>query len=132
MIVLTGATGTVGSFVSEQLSEAGVKHRVIARSPEKAKKNPNVEVVKGTYDDKAALDSAFKGAQSASGMPDRTTGFVYANLQDALPVVKGLASLAGATLPAGGADLGALRTLTAYGAGGSGGVSSFTLFLEVR
>jgi uncharacterized protein YbjT (DUF2867 family) len=62
VIVLTGATGTVGSFVSEQLSEAGVKHRVIARSPEKAKKDPNVEVVKGTYDDKAALDSAFKGA----------------------------------------------------------------------
>jgi hypothetical protein len=81
---------------------------------------------------KLADDSAFKRAQSASGMPDRTTGFVYANLQDALPVVKGLASLAGATLPAGGHRLSALRTLTAYGSGGSGGVSSFTLFLEVR
>ena len=65
MIVLTGATGTIGSALSEQLSKSGVKHRVIARNPEKAKKNPNVEVVKATYDDKAALDSAFKGATTA-------------------------------------------------------------------
>jgi uncharacterized protein YbjT (DUF2867 family) len=62
MIVVTGATGTVGSLVSEQLSEAGHKHRVIVRNPDKAKKQPNVEVVKGHYEDKAALDAAIKGA----------------------------------------------------------------------
>jgi uncharacterized protein YbjT (DUF2867 family) len=62
MIVLTGATGTVGSQVAEQLSKAGKKFRVIARNPDKAKKDPNIEVVKATYDDKPALDSALKGA----------------------------------------------------------------------
>jgi uncharacterized protein YbjT (DUF2867 family) len=62
MIVLTGATGTVGSFVAEQLDEGGHKYRVLARNPDKAKKQPNVEVVKCTYDDKAALDAAMKGA----------------------------------------------------------------------
>src|SRR3954464_12162254 len=65
MIVLTGATGTVGSQVAEQLSKTGTKFRVIARNPEKAKKDSNVEVVKATYDDKAALDAAFKGATKA-------------------------------------------------------------------
>jgi len=65
MIVLTGATGTIGSALVEQLTKAGQKFRVIARNPEKTKKDANVEVVKATYDDKAALDSAFKGATKA-------------------------------------------------------------------
>ena len=65
MIVLTGATGTIGSALSEQLSKAGTKIRVIARNPEKAKKDSNIEVVKATYDDKAALDSAFRGTTTA-------------------------------------------------------------------
>lgn len=79
---------------------------------------------------KLADDGTFQEATSAAGMPDRTTGFVYVNLKDALPAVQGLASLAGASLP--GGDLSALRTLTAYGSGTSGGSSSFTAFLEVR
>lgn len=65
MIVLTGATGTVGSALSEQLAKSGTKFRVIARNPDKAQKQPNVEVVKATYDDKAALDAAFKGGSTA-------------------------------------------------------------------
>ncbi len=65
MIVLTGATGTIGSALSEQLSKAGTKFRVIARNPGKAKKDPNVEIVQAAYDDKAALDTAFKGATKA-------------------------------------------------------------------
>lgn len=65
MIVLTGATGTVGSQVAEQLSKSGAKFRVVARNPEKAKKDPNIEVVKGAFDDKASLEAAFKGATKA-------------------------------------------------------------------
>lgn len=65
MIVLTGATGNIGSALTEQLSKAGTKFRVIARNPEKAKREANVEVVKATYDDKAALDAAFKGGTTA-------------------------------------------------------------------
>jgi hypothetical protein len=80
---------------------------------------------------KLSSDAAFQGAQHASGMPDRTTGFAYVDLKDALPMLEGLASLAGAS-PAAGVDLGALRTLTAFGAGASGGVERFTVFLEVQ
>jgi len=76
-----------------------------------------------------ADDDTFKQASSAAGMPDKTTGFVYVNLKDALSAVQGIAALSGGSLPG---DLSALRTLTAYGSGTSGGVSSFTVFLEMR
>lgn len=79
---------------------------------------------------KLAADDAFRAARSAAGMPDETTGFLYVDLADALPALQGLATLAGA--PATGGDLGALRSLTAYGSGADGGVSRFTAFLEVR
>jgi hypothetical protein len=81
---------------------------------------------------KLSADGTFQGAQQASGMPDETTGFVYADLKDAVPLVQGLAALAGAQSPLAGADLSALRTLTAFGSGASGGVERFTVFLEVR
>jgi len=79
---------------------------------------------------KLADDGAFKAAQSAAGMPGKTTGFVYVDLADSLPALQALATLAGAKLP--GGDLSALRTLTAYGTGSSSGVAGFTVFLEVR
>jgi Protein of unknown function (DUF3352) len=81
---------------------------------------------------KLADDATFQEALAASGMPAETTGFVYVNLAGALPAIQGLLTLAGGSSPLGGVDLGALRTLTAYGSGASGGVSGFTAFLEVR
>ena len=81
---------------------------------------------------KLSGDTTFQEAQQASGMPEQTTGFVYADLKDAVPLVQGLASLAGAQSPSAGADLSALRTLTVFGSGTSGGVERFTVFLEVR
>lgn len=77
---------------------------------------------------KLADDSAFKAAQSASGMPGRTTGFVYVNLKDAGSALSGLSSLGGGSgatpsLPAG------LQSVTAYGTGSDGGVSGFTVYL---
>jgi Protein of unknown function (DUF3352) len=77
-------------------------------------------------------DAAFNEAQTASGMPARTTGFVYANLGAALPAIQGLLTLAGGSSATGGLDLSTLRTFTAYGSGESGGVSEFTVFLEVQ
>jgi hypothetical protein len=81
---------------------------------------------------KLADDATFREAQEASGMPDLTTGFVYANLKDALPALQGLLALAGAGSTTGSVDVGALRTLTAFGAGTVGGVSEFHAFLAVR
>lgn len=82
---------------------------------------------------KLAADPAFAGAQQASKMPEQTTGFAYVNLQAALPLVQGVAALAGVTLPpiAQGAGTTPLRTLTAF-ANRTRDESSFTVFLEVR
>ena len=66
MIVVTGATGTVGSQLVRQLAAAKVPFRVVARDPEKAAKKlgPAVEVVKGDLSDSASLDRAFGGADA--------------------------------------------------------------------
>lgn len=79
---------------------------------------------------KLADDSAFKAASSAAGMPGKTTGFVYMDLKDAASALGSLSSLAGGSaslsLPSG------LQSLTAYGTGSAGGVSSFTVYLAGR
>jgi hypothetical protein len=61
-------------------------------------------------------------------MPTKTSGFLYVNVKDALPLVQTLAPMAGITLPTG---LDPLRTLTAY-ADEQGDTSSYTVFLEVK
>jgi hypothetical protein len=80
---------------------------------------------------KLSGDATFQDAQQASGMPDQTTGFAYVDLEDAVPLVEGLATLAGGSSTA-VPDLRALRALTAFGSGESHGVEQFTVFLEVR
>jgi hypothetical protein len=69
---------------------------------------------------KLSSDPAFLQAQSDAGMPAETSGFVYANLRGALPLL----ALLGAKSPAGSG----LGTLLAYGARDSGEVR-FTVFL---
>jgi len=81
---------------------------------------------------KLSGDATFQDARQASGMPDQTTGFAYVDVQDALPLVQGLAALSGATGSTAIPDLSALHTLTAFGSGASDGVERFTAFLEVR
>lgn len=62
MILVTGATGTIGRHVVAQLIEAGHKPRLLVRSPAKVKEfEGKVEVVKGDLDDAAALATAMKG-----------------------------------------------------------------------
>ncbi len=80
---------------------------------------------------KLADDPAFKDATSAAGMPDNTNGFVYANLDAALPLVEGLASLSGKALPAGlQGNLAQLHSVTGY-VTRSGDETSFTLFVQI-
>lgn len=65
-ILVTGATGTVGTEVVKQLAESGVEVRAAVRSIEKAEKkfrHPNVESVEIEFNDPESLDAAFKGIE---------------------------------------------------------------------
>jgi hypothetical protein len=70
-----------------------------------------------------SADPSFLAAETQSGMGAMTTGFVYANVKDALPLL----SLAGVKLPAG---LPSFGTFMAYG-GQTNTESSLTAFLGV-
>jgi hypothetical protein len=71
---------------------------------------------------KLSADPSFLKAKELSGMPDETTGFAYANLKDALPLLR----LAGLKLP----QVREVRTVFAYGAQGLN-ERTFTGFLQV-
>lgn len=72
---------------------------------------------------KLSADPSFVAAKQQSGMGAETTGFVYANVKDALPLL----ALAGVKLPAG---LPSFRTFMGYG-GTTTDESTFTAFLGV-
>lgn len=78
-------------------------------------------------------DPTFTEAMKAGGVPQLTTGFVYVNLEATLPLVSGIAALAGVTLPPAlqGLGLQPLQTLTAF-ADRTRDESSFTVFLAVK
>jgi hypothetical protein len=81
---------------------------------------------------KLSADPSFTGAQHASGMPAKTTGFLYVDLATSLPLVQALGPMLGLKLPTGSqADLSALKTLTAFGTR-NGEDTTFSVFLEVR
>jgi uncharacterized protein YbjT (DUF2867 family) len=63
MILVTGATGTVGREVVAQLLTAGQKVRAMTRDPSKSKLNGGVEVVQGDFNAPDTLASAVKGAE---------------------------------------------------------------------
>lgn len=64
MILVTGATGSVGREVAGQLAAAGPV-RILARRPERLTvRGGGVEVVEGEYGDRAALDRALRGVAS--------------------------------------------------------------------
>ena len=72
---------------------------------------------------KLSSDSTFTDAAKQAGMGEDSTGFVYANAKDALPLLE----LAGVKVPAG---LPNLSTFFAYG-DAAAGESTFTAFLGV-
>jgi hypothetical protein len=80
-----------------------------------------IEVFRGAGA-KLSADPSFLKAKELSGMPEETTGFVYANLKDVLPLLR----LAGVKLP----RVGDVRTVLAYGAQGVN-ERTFTGFLQV-
>jgi uncharacterized protein YbjT (DUF2867 family) len=62
MILVTGATGNIGSAVLEKLVEAGQPVRVLARDPAKLEKHGGAfEIVKGDLARPETLDAAFAG-----------------------------------------------------------------------
>lgn len=63
MILVTGATGTIGADVVKGLAAKGSKTRALVRSRDKAKAfaGRNVEVAVGDLDDPSSLDGAFAG-----------------------------------------------------------------------
>jgi uncharacterized protein YbjT (DUF2867 family) len=63
MILVTGATGKVGTEVARQLKARGAPFRVLARTPQKARDllGDDVEVAQGDLGDPASLDRALAG-----------------------------------------------------------------------
>src|SRR5438045_6110553 len=63
-ILVTGATGTVGRNVVEQLVKRGADVRVLVRDPSKANLPAGVTVAQGDLLDVDALRTAFSGAST--------------------------------------------------------------------
>ena len=67
MILITGATGMVGSEVVKRLSAQGVEVRAVTRDPRKAEANqlPNVHFVQGDFDNADSIRRACSGVNRA-------------------------------------------------------------------
>ncbi len=63
MILVTGATGTVGREVVAQLLATGQRVRMMTRDPSKVKLDGGVEVVQGDFDVPHTLTSAVSGVE---------------------------------------------------------------------
>ncbi|MFG2986805.1 SDR family oxidoreductase [Streptomyces sp. NPDC048258] len=69
MILVTGATGNVGSELVVQLAAAGIPVRAMTRSPEKADFPAGVEVVAGDFDKPETLPAALAGVERVFVVP---------------------------------------------------------------
>jgi hypothetical protein len=77
-------------------------------------------------------DPVFEKAKSAADMPDETSGFLYVNVQDAVPMIEGIAQLSGQTLPPEvSQNLAPLQSFLVHGTS-SDGVTKFSALLQVR
>jgi uncharacterized protein YbjT (DUF2867 family) len=67
MILITGATGTVGSEVIKRLSALGTQVRAVTRDPRKADANrlPHVQFVQGDFEDLDSMYRACSGVERA-------------------------------------------------------------------
>jgi uncharacterized protein YbjT (DUF2867 family) len=62
-ILVTGATGTVGRSLVQQLLQAGQQVRALTRSPDRAALPSKVEVVRGDFSDPTSLVPALRGVE---------------------------------------------------------------------
>jgi Protein of unknown function (DUF3352) len=61
-------------------------------------------------------DSAFKDTAKSAGMPDQNQGFLYVDAKDALPMIEGIATIAGENIPADvQANVQPLKAILLYG-----------------
>lgn len=74
MILVTGATGNVGSEIAAMLAASGHPVRAMTRSPQDVHMPAGVEVVYGDAADPAGLDEAFRGAAGAFLMTAQQMG----------------------------------------------------------
>ena len=65
MILVTGATGTIGSDVVRQLAARGEKIRALTREPARARVPSGVETAPGHHRDRASVEAAMAGAKAA-------------------------------------------------------------------
>ncbi|MEV5837920.1 NAD(P)H-binding protein [Nocardia sp. NPDC052112] len=65
MIVITGATGTIGSEIVRQLAARAVRVRAVTRNPERVRVPAGVEVIRGDYRDLGSMAAAMTGADAA-------------------------------------------------------------------
>ncbi|WP_327667482.1 NAD(P)H-binding protein [Streptomyces sp. NBC_00485] len=65
MILVMGATGTIGSDVVRQLAVSGEKVRALSRDPAGARVPSGVERVRGQHRDRASVEAAMAGADAA-------------------------------------------------------------------
>ena len=65
LILVTGATGNIGSSLAKHLERLGKQFRLLARDPNKLSDFPTADKVKGDYGNVESLDRAFVGVSSA-------------------------------------------------------------------
>lgn len=63
-ILVTGATGKVGSRLARHLAARGDQVRVLVRDPSRAEVHPNIEIVKGDLLDVKSLEAAVKNVEA--------------------------------------------------------------------
>ena len=64
MILITGATGTIGSHLLRQLTSRGEAVRAMTRDPAAVRAEPGVELVQADFDDPASLAVAVAGVRA--------------------------------------------------------------------
>jgi len=102
MILITGATGTVGSEVLKRLSAQDVAVRAVTRDPRKAEANllPHVQFVQGDFEDTesmkracAGVDRAFLLTSSTERAEQQQSGFTHVAQQSGVQHIVKLSQL---------------------------------------
>ncbi len=65
LILVTGATGKIGSSIARHLERLGMKFRLLVRDPNKLSDFPEAEKFTGSYGDVESLDRAFTNVSAA-------------------------------------------------------------------